>query len=62
MKRGIISSEKLDETLRTSNLDVSSISLEKAIEYYKKAEELEWKRLSATQAHNESVRKGFKFK
>ena len=36
MKRGIISSEKLAETLRTSNLDVSSISLEKAIEYYKK--------------------------
>jgi post-segregation antitoxin (ccd killing protein) len=51
-ERGVISSDKLAETLRAANLDLSSISLEKAIEYYKKARELEWKRLSTTQAHS----------
>lgn len=52
MERGVVSAEKLAETLREANLDVSSISLEKAITYYKKARELEWKRLSTTQAHS----------
>jgi post-segregation antitoxin (ccd killing protein) len=52
MERGVVYSDKLVETLRAANLDVSSISLEKAIEYYKKARELEWKRLSTTQAHS----------
>jgi exonuclease VII small subunit len=42
--RKVISPEKLAETLRAANLDASSISLEKAIKYYKKARELEWKR------------------
>jgi predicted rRNA methylase YqxC with S4 and FtsJ domains len=42
--RRVISAEKLAETLRAANLDVSFISLEKAIKYYKKARELEWKR------------------
>jgi predicted CopG family antitoxin len=50
MERGVVSSEKLAEFLRESNLDVSSISLEKALEFYGKARELEWKRLSTIQA------------
>jgi Arc/MetJ-type ribon-helix-helix transcriptional regulator len=50
MERGIISSEKLAEMLKESNLDVGSISLEKALDFYEKARELEWKRLSTTRA------------
>jgi len=42
-ERRVVSSEELAELLRKSKLDVGSISLEKAIEYYKKARELEWK-------------------
>ena len=52
MERGVISSEKLAEMLKESNLDVGSISLEKALEFYEKARELEWKRLSTTQARS----------
>jgi Arc/MetJ-type ribon-helix-helix transcriptional regulator len=52
MERGIISSEKLAEMLKESNLDVGSISLEKALDFYEKARELEWKRLSTTQARS----------
>jgi len=52
MERGIVSSNDLAEMLRESNLDVSSISLEKAIECYEKARELEWKRLSTIQVRS----------
>jgi len=52
MERGIVSSNYLAEMLRESNLDVSSISLEKAIECYEKARELEWKRLSTIQVRS----------
>jgi len=50
MERGIVSSEKLAGLLRESNLDVSSIGLEEALDFYEKARELEWRRLSTTQA------------
>ncbi|MGQ9624143.1 MAG: ribbon-helix-helix domain-containing protein [Candidatus Bathycorpusculaceae bacterium] len=50
MERGVVSSERLAELLRESNLDVSSIGLEEALSFYEKARELEWKRLSTTQA------------
>ena len=50
MERGVVSSDDLAEMLRESGLDVSSISLEKALDFYAKARELEWKRLSTTQA------------
>ena len=46
---GIVSSEKLVEMLKESNLDVSCVDLEKAVEYYEKGRKLEWKRLSTTQ-------------
>ena len=52
MERGVVSSGELSERLRESGLDVSSIGLEKAVEYYEKARELEWKRLSTTQARS----------
>jgi len=52
MERGIVSSNDLAGLLRESNLDVSSISLEKAIECYEKARELEWKRLSTIQVRS----------
>lgn len=52
MKRGILSSDELAELLKESNLDVSSINLEKAIGHYEKARELEWKRSSTTQARS----------
>ena len=46
---GIISSEKLSEMLKESDLDVSCINLDKAVEFYEKGRKLEWKRLSTTQ-------------
>jgi metal-responsive CopG/Arc/MetJ family transcriptional regulator len=49
-ERRVASSDELAELLRKSKLDVSSISLEKAIEYYEKARELEWKRSYTIQA------------
>jgi len=49
MERGVVSSEELADMLRELKLDVDSVSLEKAIEYYEKARELEWKRLSTIQ-------------
>jgi len=52
MERGVASSEELAELLRESKLDVSSISLEKAIEHYEKVRELEWKRSSTIQARS----------
>ena len=52
MERGVVSSDELAGMLRGYGLDVSSISLEKAIEYYEKARELEWKRLSTIQARS----------
>jgi len=51
-ERRVASSEDLAELLRKSKLDVSSISLEKAIEYYEKARELEWKRSYTIQARS----------
>jgi len=52
MERGVASSEELADLLRDSNLDVSSIGLEKAIEHYEMARELEWKRSSTIQARS----------
>ena len=46
---GVVSSEKLATELKESNLDVSCVSLDKAVEYYEKGRKLEWKRLSTTQ-------------
>jgi hypothetical protein len=46
---GVLSSEKLTAMLKDSNLDVSCVNLDKAIEYYEKGRKLEWKRLSTTQ-------------
>ncbi|MEM1565471.1 MAG: ribbon-helix-helix domain-containing protein [Candidatus Bathyarchaeia archaeon] len=48
MERGVVPSEKLMELLRESSLDLSDVSLEKALEFYNKARELEWKRLPST--------------
>lgn len=52
MERGVVSSDDLARMLRESNLDVSSIGLEKALDFYSKARELEWKRLSTTQVRS----------
>jgi metal-responsive CopG/Arc/MetJ family transcriptional regulator len=52
MELGVVSSDVLADMLKNSSLDVSSISLEKAIECYIKARELEWKRLSTIQARS----------
>jgi len=46
---GIVSSEKLSGMLKDSDLDVSCVDLEKAVEFYEKGRKLEWKRLSTTQ-------------
>jgi len=48
MERGVVPSERLAELLRESSLDVGGISLEKALEFYEKARELEWRRLQST--------------
>ncbi|MEM2566906.1 MAG: ribbon-helix-helix domain-containing protein [Candidatus Bathyarchaeia archaeon] len=47
-ERGVVPSEKLLELLGEFSLDLSGISLEKALEFYEKARELEWKRFSST--------------
>jgi len=52
MERGVASSVELAELLKGSKLDVSSISLEKAIEHYERTRELEWKRSSTIQARS----------
>ena len=46
---GVVPSEKLAAMLKESDLDVSCVDLEKAVEYYEKGRKLEWKRLSTTQ-------------
>jgi ribosome-binding protein aMBF1 (putative translation factor) len=51
-ERGIISSDELAARLSESNLDVSSISLEKAIKHYERARKLEWKRFSTIQVRS----------
>lgn len=48
IERGVVPSEKLLELLAESSLDLSDVSLEKALEFYEKARELEWKRFSST--------------
>ncbi len=48
IERGVVPSERLVELLRESSLDLSGVSLEKALEFYEKARELEWKRFSST--------------
>ena len=52
MERGVVSSDDLARMLRESGLDVSSIGLEKASDFYAKVRELEWKRLSTTQVRS----------
>jgi metal-responsive CopG/Arc/MetJ family transcriptional regulator len=49
LEGGIVSSENLAAKLKEANLDVSCVSLEKAVEYYEKGGKMEWKRLSTTQ-------------
>lgn len=49
-ERRVVSSDELVELLMESKLDVSSISLERTIEHYERARELEWKRSSTIQA------------
>jgi len=51
MERGVVSSDELAALLRESNLDVNSISLERAIELYVRARKLERKRLSTIHVH-----------
>jgi Arc/MetJ-type ribon-helix-helix transcriptional regulator len=48
MERGVVPSERLADLLKESSLDIGGISLEKALEHYAKARELEWKRLQFT--------------
>ncbi|KPV62109.1 MAG: hypothetical protein AOA66_1478 [Candidatus Bathyarchaeota archaeon BA2] len=52
VEHGVVSSDVLAGMLKEYDLDVSSISLEKAVECYEKVRELEWKRLSMTQVHS----------
>jgi metal-responsive CopG/Arc/MetJ family transcriptional regulator len=46
---GMVSSENLASMLKESDLDVSCVDVDKAVEYYEKGRKLEWKRLSTTQ-------------
>jgi len=48
---GVVPSEKLATMLKDSDLDVTCVNLQKAIEYYEKGRKLEWKRLSTTQTN-----------
>jgi metal-responsive CopG/Arc/MetJ family transcriptional regulator len=50
-ERRVVSSDELSEMLKMAQLDVASITLDKAVEYYERARELEWKRSLTTQAH-----------
>ena len=46
---GVVPMRKLAKKLKDSGVDVSSIDLDKAIEYYEEGRKLEWKRLSTIQ-------------
>jgi hypothetical protein len=46
---GVVPSEKLAAMLKDSNLDVSCVDVDKAVEFYERGRKLEWKRLSTTQ-------------
>lgn len=46
---GVVPMRKLAKKLKDSGVDISSIDLDKAIEYYEEGRKLEWKRLSTTQ-------------
>lgn len=46
---GAVPMKKLVKKLKDSGVDVSTVDLEKAIEYYEEGRKLEWKRLSTTQ-------------
>ena len=46
VERHTVSSEKLAAMLKEANLDVSSVDLDKAVEFYEEARRLEWKRVS----------------
>jgi metal-responsive CopG/Arc/MetJ family transcriptional regulator len=46
---GVVPMRKLTKKLKDTGVDVSSVDLEKAIEYYEEGRKLEWKRLSTTQ-------------
>jgi len=50
-ERRVVSSDELSEMLKMAQLDVASITLDKAVEYYERARELEWKRSPTTQVH-----------
>ena len=52
IERGVVFSDDLAEILKESELDVSRISLERAIEHYEKVRELEWKRSSTIRARS----------
>lgn len=49
-ERGVLSSDELSAMLRAAELDVGSISLDKAVKYYDEARRLEWKRSSTIRA------------
>jgi hypothetical protein len=46
---GVVPSSILLTMLKNSNLELSTVTLEKAIEQYQESRDLEWKRLSTTQ-------------
>ena len=46
VERQTVSSEKLAAMLKEANLDVSSVALDKAVEFYEKARRLESKRVT----------------
>ena len=47
---GVVSAETLSQKLKEKGVDVSTIDLDKAIEYYEEGRKLERKRLSMIQA------------
>ncbi len=50
VESGVTSAEKLARKLKDKGLDVSTIDLDKAVEYYEEGRKLERKRLSMIQA------------
>jgi len=49
-ENGVVSAETLSQKLKEKGADVSTINLDKAIEYYEEGRKLERKRLSMIQA------------
>jgi hypothetical protein len=51
----VVSSKRLAVLLKNVNLDVSCVDLDQAVEFYEKARQLEWKRVSYPESYAQKL-------